>query len=211
MGFTVRLEPHLDYEVSLNGGTYRWRREMLVDPTAEYMNRVLQPLAELEPDEFTVGSELDWSVDHWPDEWMGVRDTFRALTVGHKLNHDWALRPRAITYLRSLDYVALSWYVADDRPMPEGYVIGELGLGSSDTSRPWHFDSSTLRTPEALAIRREWYLERLTWLETVRSPRAAAFWTAGQFDVLGVREPEWRDEAVAEAIRRYNQASPQAR
>ena len=209
LGLSIRLEPHLDYATALSGGPYRWRREMLIDPAGEYLSRVLLPLSDLVPNEFTLGSELDWSVDAYPESWLLVRERFRALRTGHKLNHDWLAGERAIDYLRALDYVSLSWYVPDLRPLPEGYVIGELGLGSSDVSRPWHFDAQTLRTPEALAVRRAWYLALIDWLRNTQSPGAAAFWTAGQFDVLGVRHQEWRDDAIVEAIRAYN--SPHVR
>ena len=101
----------------------------------------------------------------------------------------------------------LSWYVPDLRPLPAGYVIGEFGLGSADTTRPWHFDETSFGTPEALAVRRDWYLERLHWLESTDSPGAASFWTAGHFDILGVMDPRWRDEAVAEQVRSYNEGS----
>lgn len=182
---------------------------MLIDPLGDYLTRVLLPMAGLQPDELTLGSELDFSADLYPDRWALASDQLKgAATLGHKLNHDWLGGEPMIGYLESLDYVALSWYVADDRPLPDGYVIGEFGLGSSDVTRPWHFDASTLKTPEALAVRRDWYLKKLDWLRQQDSPRAACFWTAGQYDVLGVMHPEWKDDAVAEAVRSYLQASP---
>ena len=181
---------------------------MLINPVAEYYTTVLMRAAELEPDELTLGSELDFSTDVYAEEWELAADRLRGVcALGHKLNHDWLGRDEMLEYLRSLDYVALSWYVAHWDPLPEGYVIGELGLGSSDVTRPWHFDAATLRTPEALAVRRQWYLRRLAWLADQKSPRAACFWTAGQFDVLGIMRPEWRDEDVVNAVRAY-QASP---
>jgi hypothetical protein len=208
LGFRIRLEPHLDYRSSLNGGRYRWRRDMLINPIDEYYTTILMRTADLRPDELTLGSELDFSTDVYAEEWELAADRLRgSFALGHKLNHDWLGRDAMLGYLRSLDYVALSWYVPHWEPLPEGYVIGELGLGSSDVTRPWHFDASTFRTPEALAIRREWYLRRLAWLGEQKSPRAACFWTAGQFDVLGIMHAEWRDEAVVEAVRAY-QASP---
>jgi hypothetical protein len=208
LGLKIRLEPHLDYQQSLTGGEYRWRREMLLDPAGEYLESVLLPLAELQPDELTLGSELDWSLHRFGDRWSAVAERLRGLVRGHKLNHDWVSGRTGIAYLQQIEYVALSWYVADLRPLPDGYVIGELGLGSIDVSRPWHFDASTFGTPEALAVRRKWYLERIEWLRSVRSPGAAAFWAAGHFDVLGIMHPEWRDDAVVEAVRARNQASP---
>ena len=208
-GLSVRLEPHLDYESTLTGGPYRWRRDMMVDPVGQYFTRVLEPLASLAPDELTLASELDDSARAFPDAWAAAVDLLRGsgARLGHKLNHDWSGGEDLVAYLKMLDYVALSWYVPDLRPIPDGYVLGEFGLGSADVSRPWHFDASTFTTPEALAIRRQWYLERLRWLETIHSPGAACFWTAGHFDVLGVMHPEWRDEAVVEAVRAYNYAS----
>jgi hypothetical protein len=204
LGFRVRLEPHLDYRSSLNGGKYRWRRDMLINPVEEYYTTVLIPMAELEPDELTLGSELDFSTDVYAEEWELAADRLRGVcALGHKLNHDWLGRDAMLGYLRSLDYIALSWYVAHWYPLPEGYVIGEMGLGSSDVKRPWHFDASTLRTSESLAVRREWYLRRLRWLAQQKSPRAACLWTAGQFDVLGIMHAEWRDEAVAGEVRAY--------
>lgn len=205
----VRLEPHLDYESTLTGGPYRWRRDMLVDPVGQYFTQVLEPLAALEPHELTLGSELDDSAAAYPDAWAAAVDLLRpsGVRLGHKLNHDWQGGEDLINYLKVLDYVALSWYVPDLRPIPDGYVIGELGLGSVDVSRPWHFDAATFRTAEALAVRRQWYIDRLHWLQTARSPGAACFWTAGHFDVLGIMRPEWGDQAIVEAVRSYNYAS----
>ena len=230
LGFRIRLEPHLDWESTLTGGPYEWRRRMYIDPTKSYFDQVLAPLAALGPDELTLGSELDSSVYEFPGQWVEVRN--RLGLGGHKLNHDaldsarssikseinaerskrglsrrWAL-PDIDDYLGTLDYKAVSWYVPDWRPLPAGYVIGELGLGSTDITRPWHFDASTFQTPADLRIRQSWYMEALNWLRTVDSPTAACFWTAGHFDVLGVMDERWRDDEVVEAVRTYNQASP---
>ena len=137
---------------------------MYIDPTKSYFDQVLAPLAALGPDELTLGSELDSSVYEFPGQWVEVRN--RLGLGGHKLNHDaldsarssikseinaerskrglsrrWAL-PDIDDYLGTLDYKAVSWYVPDWRPLPAGYVIGELGLGSTDITRPWHFDAS---------------------------------------------------------------------
>jgi hypothetical protein len=204
LGMRVRLEPHLDYESTLTGGPYRWRRDMLLDPCGEYFAKVLAPSAALEPDELTLGSELDDSAAAFPEQWSVAAERLAGLRRGHKLNHDWLAGDRTVDYLKQLEYVALSWYVPDLRPLPAGYVIGEFGLGSADVTRPWHFDSSTFQTPESLAIRRLWYLERLAWLERTVSPGAACFWTAGHFDVLGVMDERWRDDAVVAAVRLYN-------
>jgi hypothetical protein len=225
LGFRVRIEPHLDWEPSLAGGAYEWRRRMYIDPTGAYFDRVLAPLSMLQPDELTLGSELDVSVYEFADKWI---DVARQIGGGHKLNHDalgsarsvikkeihrertvrglercWRL-PDIEPYLQQLDYVALSWYMPDWRPFPAGRVVGELGLGSTDVARPWHFDSATFQTPDQFAVRRNWYLEALRWLAAIDSPRAACFWTAGHFDVLGIMHPEWRDDAVVEAVRAYN-------
>jgi hypothetical protein len=204
LGLRVRLEPHLDYESTLTGGPYRWRRDMLVDPAGEYFEKVLGPCAELGPDELTLGSELDDSAAAFPEQWSSVAGRLAGVRCGHKLNHDWLADDRTIEYLKGLDYVALSWYVPDLRPLPDGYVIGEFGLGSADVTRPWHFDAATFDTPEALAVRRAWYLQRLSWLEGTVSPGAACFWTAGHFDVLGVVDERWRDQDVLDAVRLYN-------
>lgn len=226
LGFAVRIEPHLDF----NSTVYEWRRRMYVDPSKAYLRDVLQPLAALRPDELTLGSELDASAYEFRDEWIAVR--WQLGIGGHKLNHDalgsgrasikdeinserakrglsrrWRL-PDIRPYLQELDYVALSWYQPDWRPLPAGFVVGELGLGSTDISRPWHFDAATFRTAEDFAIRTRWYLEAIDWLQATDSPRAACFWTAGHYDILGVMNPEWRDDAVVEAVRAYNQASP---
>ena len=174
---------------------------MLVHPSGEYLDQVLRPMAELEPDELTLGSELDLSVDAFADQWSLARGSVQgSAALGHKLNHDWMGGEPMLAYLRELDYVALSWYVSDWRPLPEGYVIGEMGLGSIDASRPWHFDASTFGDDRALALRRDWYLRLLAWLRQQDSPKAACFWTAGHFDVLGIMNRRWRDDAVVEAV-----------
>ena len=66
---------------------------------------------------------------------------------------------------------------------------------------PWHFDASTFRTPEDYAVRRRWYLQALEWLADSRSSRAACFWTAGQYDILGILDARWRDDDIVEAVR----------
>jgi hypothetical protein len=219
LGFHIRLEPHLDYEQTLSGGPYRWRRDMRIDPTGEYFSRVLQPAAALAPDELTLGSELDDSAYMLPDRWTECLNSIRGSgpELGHKLNHDWAdqsgflARRRLRKYLDKLDYVAISFYPpGGDWTLERQYTIGEMGLGSTDVNRPWHFDAATFRTPEDLTIRRDYYLRTLDWLSH-RTGRAASFWTAGHFDVLGIMHPEWRDDAVVEAVKAYNsstQASP---
>jgi hypothetical protein len=126
--------------------------------------------------------------------------------LGHKVNHDARLRRGAKQYLEGLDYKAMSFYPPGEWVLPEGWTIGEFGLGSTDTSRPWHFDAATFQTEDDFAIRRDWYLRFLEWLPLSGAAGAAAFWTAGHFDVLGVMHPEWRDDAILEAVRAYNLA-----
>jgi hypothetical protein len=231
LGFSIRLEPHLDFISTLRGGPYEWRRRMYVDPMRQYFDDVLAPMAILRPDELTLGSELDVSAYEFGDAWAEVAERLRptGIALGHKLNHDWKTTRRVIRrevnieraarglqprwpilfgrrlhpYLASLDYVAVSYYPAGVWDLEERYVIGEFGLGSTDLSRPWHFDQSTFQTPEDLLVRRGYYLRFLEWL-TTRTGRAACFWTAGHFDVLGIMHPEWRDDVVTEAVDRYN-------
>jgi hypothetical protein len=216
LGFRIRMEPHLDYVETLTGGPYRWRRDMLVDPAGEYFDKVLAPAAALGCDELTIGSELDLSAFKMPDRWTEAAARLRPATsaLGHKLNHDWAdasgffERRRLRAYLATLDYTAISFYLPGGNwSLEPEYTIGECGLGSTDTNRPWHFDASTFRTPEDFAVRRDYYVRLLGWL-AMREGRAATFWTAGHFDVLGIMNPEWRDDAIVEAVAAYNQASP---
>jgi hypothetical protein len=232
-GFAVRLEPHLDWVSTLTGGPYEWRRRMYLHPSGVYLQQILRPLAELSPDELTLGSELDVSAYDMPDQWTAAAEAVRdcGCALGHKLNHDWRTATKSIrteinaarrarglrrrwcpltgrrlrAYLETLDYVAVSFYPSGEWRLEEQFVVGEFGLGSADVSRPWHFDASTFDTPEALAIRRDYYLRFLRWLGE-RTGRAACFWTSGHFDVLGVMHPEWRDEAVVEAVKAYNYA-----
>lgn len=214
LGLCVRLEPHLDYASSLAGGPYRWRCDMRIDPLGQYFEQVLAPLADLGAEELTLGSELDVSASEFSERWAEAAEAMRSRTtsrLGHKLNHDWreSLPVRRMQgYLRALDYKAVSWYVPHRRPVPEGWTIGEFGLGSTDIRRPWHFDAATFRTPADFAVRRRWYLQTVEWLPESGSAGAACFWTAGQFDILGVFHPYWGDEEVVEAVRAYNQASP---
>ena len=58
---------------------------MYIDPTKAYFDQILAPLAALNPDELTLGSELDVSVYEFRDQWTEVS---RRLGGGHKLNHD---------------------------------------------------------------------------------------------------------------------------
>lgn len=236
LALQVRLEPHLDWTETLTGGPYEWRRRMFLDPSGEYFETVLAPLASLHPDELTVGSELDVSAYEFAGQWSESAARLRGLTraaIGHKLNHDWysardAVRREANIerssrglperwpwgygddlqrYLSELDFLAVSYYPSGEWNLPEAYTIGEFGLGSTDIARPWHFDATTFQTPADFAIRRNYYQRFLAWLAT-RTGRAACFWTAGHFDILGIMQPKWRDDAIVEAVRAYNQASP---
>ena len=185
-GLRVKLEPHLDYESTLTGGPYKWRAEMRFDPGGAYEAEILQPLADLAPDQLTLGSELETSVIDYAASWRDLaRRIARAgLALGHKLNHDTLDRRRLPAdlgaYLASLEYTAFSFYppvrsiddaareferkgqdLADKLRRTAGpYVqpaIGEFGLGSSDIARPWHFDASTFRSAEDFAVRRQFY------------------------------------------------------
>jgi hypothetical protein len=217
LGLRVRIEPHLDFESTLRG-EYEWRRRMLVDPSAEYFQLVLRPLAALLPDEMTLGSELDVSVVRYTREWREVAAELRPLGIalGHKLNHDWDAaaafmdRWQVRRYLRLLDYRAVSFYTAEPWSLAGQWVIGEFGLGSTDIARPWYFGADRRFLTELdFAVRREWYLRFFEWLKG-REGRAASFWTVGQFDVLGVMDSRWRDDAVVDAVRAYNAAAAQA-
>ncbi len=215
LGMQVRLEPHLDWWPTLHGGPYEWRKSMLIDPAGDYWDQVLAPAADLEPDELTLGSELDLSVYRFVDSWSGVAERLGGgARLGHKVNHDvfasewrpdrkWRLR----RYLDGLDYKAMSFYMPGEWRIDPGWTIGEFGLGSTDVDRPWHFDAATFATEDAWEVRREWYLQFLDWLPSSGSTGAAAFWTAGHFDVLGVMDPGWGDVKIVEAVRGYLKAT----
>jgi len=208
LGLNIRMEPHLDFK-SVFEGRYEWRKRMRVDPSAEYFDVVLQPLAALAPDELTLGSELDDSAHEFAVEWRDVAERLRptGIALGHKLNHDWEWSWDLSRYLRRLDYVGVSFYTPEPWRLKEKYTIGEFGLGSTDEKRPWYFgEDRSFRTEEDFAARRAWYLRFLEWLKG-REGHAASFWTVGQFDVLGLFHPQWRDDGIVEAVRAY-QASP---
>jgi hypothetical protein len=207
---------------------------MYVDPMRDYFDIVLSPLAALQPDELTLGSELDVSAYEFADEWTEVAERLSGLGIalGHKLNHDWrsarrqireelniertgrGLRPKLPAgfgwklrqYLSHVDYVAVSFYPSGRWELDGDYTIGEFGLGSTNITKPWHFDASTFRSADDFALRRDWYVRFLGWLG-MRTGRAACFWTAGHFDVLGVMHPQWRDDAIVEAVCAYNAPS----
>jgi hypothetical protein len=92
------------------------------------------------------------------------------------------------------------------------FTIGEFGLGSADTSRPYHFDPSTLvNIAGALDLRRAYYsgfLEFLRQSPDVVGDRASSFWTVTHFDFLDAlhwpgNEP-FRDDRLRQAIYDYN-------
>ncbi|HYZ83809.1 MAG TPA: hypothetical protein VE621_05380 [Bryobacteraceae bacterium] len=266
MGLMVRMEPHLDWESTLTGGTYEWRRRMYFDPSARYWEALLEPLLGMQPEELTLGSELDAAWVAFYREWQQVRERVQdsGVAAGHKLNHDaleadeellklinaerarsgeasWtmqdfgAARVGAAAYLAKLDYVSFSFY-----PSVEGsafarefgralerleagmraasgfdadLVVGEFGVGSSDMTRPWHFDRSTffddgggLRV-DVMEKRRAFYRG---WLEALRDTnyrRAACFWTVDQYDFLGIHSHTFADDALREEVRQYNESS----
>ena len=140
LGLRLQIDPHLDFQTTLTGGPYEWRRRMYFSPKGAYLDSILYPLAALGPDALTLGSELDISLAGFAEDWSEVRQLFPSLTVGHKLNHDslhagaaairrelnaerarlgesgigrWAYRAlvKAIgEYLGTLDYVGFSFY-----------------------------------------------------------------------------------------------------
>jgi hypothetical protein len=227
LGLNVQIDPHLDWETTLTGGPYDWRRRMRLDPAGPYFDIVLQPMAALKPDRLTLGSELDVSVYEFTGKWVEVAARFEAIAIGHKLNHDVFERGNGKglrDYLHRLDYVAFSFYpkiefedaagdlVRDLReiagPAPE-FVIGEFGLGCTDITKPWHFESSAFSTPEHFEVRRDYYLRFLEW--AAAQPYTASpitFWTAGHYDFLGVLEQPgleaFRDDLLREAVSEYN-------
>lgn len=99
-GFNVKFEPHLDYESTLTGGDYEWRRRMYFEPDGVYASQILAPLFGLASEaagrgatvHFTLGSELDVALAEFPDRWDGLARVLRAehpgIAVGHNINHD---------------------------------------------------------------------------------------------------------------------------
>jgi hypothetical protein len=226
-GLYVQLEPHLDYETTLSGGPYKWRRSMLVDPTGEYFDVVLAPMSALKPDRLTLGSELDGSVYKFVRQWSSVPGRIDLPLLGHKLNHDFFRREIPLQlpgYLTQLDYVAFSFYpgiefddaagdlVRDLRSFTAtaDFAIGEFGLGCTDVTRPWYFDATTFRTSADFVLRRDYYLRFLQWLafqSYTDSP--VTFWSAGHYDFLGALEQPglepFRDDVLRQAVWEYNQ------
>jgi hypothetical protein len=263
------MEPHLDFESTLTGGAYEWRRRMYFSPLGQYSDEVIQPLlSTLQAAartgtrfEFTLGSELDVSIAEYAGEWAKLIPKER-ISFGHKINHD-SLEPNSPVrdalsavrirrglqpagrseyrakvrelggYLSQLNYVAFSFYPGVRGPgadafaaefrrraaelsgrLPAGpaFTIGEFGLGSADTSRPYHFDAATLlNIPGALDLRRTYYLGFLDFLRQspdVVKDRASAFWTVTHFDFLGAHQwpgnEPFRDDRLRQAVYEYN-------
>jgi hypothetical protein len=230
LGLKVQVEPHLDWETTLTGGPYDWRRRMRVDPAGPYFDLVIGPMAALKPDRLTLGSELDVSVYEFTKNWIEVAARTEGVVTGHKLNHN-ALerrdRFRLGEYLRRLDYVAFSFYPAIEfedaagdlmrdlrdvaGPLPE-FAIGEFGLGCTDTTKPWHFEATSFQMPEHFELRRDYYLRFLEWAAAQRyTSSPVTFWTAGHFDFLGVLEQTglelFRDDVLREAVSEYNRVA----
>jgi hypothetical protein len=226
-GLFLQLDPHLDYESTLSGGPYKWRRSMRVDPGGEYFDVVLAPMAALRPDRLTLGSELDHSLYEFGREWSLVPPRIDLPLLGHKLNHDVFTRETSIflaSYLSQLDYAAFSFYPSiefDDaagdlvrnlrRFTPTAdFAIGEFGLGCTDVTKPWYFDSTAFRTAADFDLRRDYYLRFLEWLSFQSYTTApVTFWSAGHYDFLGILEQPgleaFRDDALREAVSEYNQ------
>ncbi len=101
LGFHIRMEPHLDFETTLTGGPYEWRRRMYFSPVGQYADEIVQPLlamvrAAAKPAtllEFTLGSELDVSLVEFSADWAKLI-VKGAVAVGHKINHD-SLEPNS--------------------------------------------------------------------------------------------------------------------
>ena len=99
-GFNLKFEPHLDWETTLTGGPYEWRRRMYIDPQGPYTTLIVAPLFGLAAETaasgadcaFTLGSELDVSLTEFAPGWEAL---YRALqlaaagiALGHNINHD---------------------------------------------------------------------------------------------------------------------------
>lgn len=149
-GFQIRIDPHLDFETTLTGGPYEWRRRMLVNPAGAYFDEILRPLSGM-CDELTLGSELDVSLAEFAPEWLRTRARIAGARIGHKLNHDslkadsgairdatnkerrragltnlgWREFRRKVAavgeYLATLDYVAFSFYPDVSMRKPESW------------------------------------------------------------------------------------------
>ena len=108
LGFNVKLEPHVDWETTLTGGPYEWRRKMYLRPFPEYTQQILAPLLALLSNvafkkvdtRLTLGSELDVASLEFANEWQLLLETLReqesGVKIGHKINHDSLLPSKAV-------------------------------------------------------------------------------------------------------------------
>src|SRR5687767_12779714 len=116
LGFHVKLEPHLDWETTLQGKLSDWRRRMYLRPDSDppgYASIVIEPLVKILADAapidpgscfiLTLGSEIDVSLLEFAegtDGWSALLTRLRhlralsgldqplRLSFGHKINHD---------------------------------------------------------------------------------------------------------------------------
>jgi hypothetical protein len=79
LGFRVKLEPHLDFETTLTGGPYEWRRRMYFPPDGNYADEILAPLMEMPAEALTLGSELDVSLVEFSNSWRATLQRTRLL------------------------------------------------------------------------------------------------------------------------------------
>ena len=92
------------------------------------------------------------------------------------------------------------------------FAVGEFGLGSADTTRPWYFDEKTFLRPDgkmddgARQTRRMFYNGFLNALSSgLENVERVSFWTVAQYDFLGVCGNDvFRDEELRSAVRNYN-------
>ena len=273
-GCAVQIDPHLDWESTLTGGPYEWRRRMYFDPAEAYFDQLLGPIVGLlkaageERCTLTLGSELDVSLVEFSLGWLSVAEAIRKLAPGialaHKLNGDSLDRGESIRtdlnrersrrgfadigraeyvslvrsmsdYLSALDVVSFSFYPSIEKTanMPVAFTdaakslakklrsavgshvqfaVGEFGLGSADTTRPWYFDEKTFLRPDgkmddgARQTRRMFYNGFLNALSSgLENVERVSFWTVAQYDFLGVCGNDvFRDEELRSAVRDYN-------
>lgn len=116
LGFHVKLEPHLDWETTLQGRLTDWRRRIYLSPDSEppgYARMVIEPLIEIlaeaariDPSScfiLTLGSEIDVSLLEFaegPESWSALLERLQRLrsvygldpplrlAFGQKINHD---------------------------------------------------------------------------------------------------------------------------
>jgi hypothetical protein len=99
-GFNIKFEPHLDWETTLTGGPYEWRRRMYVEPDGAYTEHIIAPLFGLATEAaasgadcaFTLGSELDVSLTEFAPAWesllRALQPAAKGIALGHNINHD---------------------------------------------------------------------------------------------------------------------------